>query len=222
MAASCDLSGVGKRIGGGGGDAWGAAARGDLCGGPPPSARCDAAVPWRGGEDAGFTLLELIISLGLFALIAVAGLGLLDSVLNVQGRTEARLGRLADLQRAMFVIQSDLDQVTRGEIAGGGSAIAFTRVAGGVGGPPMPVRYVGAGGVLVRTAPGPQALLQGVSATRWRFRDGDAWVDRWPPSAERKDEWPRAVSVELQVSGPGPAGVLRRVVVLPVRARETP
>ena len=30
----------------------------------------------RGGEE-GFTLLELIISLGLFTLIAVAGLGLL-------------------------------------------------------------------------------------------------------------------------------------------------
>lgn len=174
------------------------------------------------GDDAGFTLLELIISLGLFALISVAGLGLLDSVLNVQGRTEARLSRLADVQRAMFVIQSDLDQVTRGEISGGGGAIAFTRVAGGVGGPPMPVRYGETAGVLVRNAPLPQLLLSGVAGTRWRFRDGDAWIDRWPPDEARKGEWPRAVSVEMQVSGQGPSGGLRRVIVLPALPKDMP
>ena len=175
-----------------------------------------------GGNEQGFTLLELIISLGLFALISVAGLGLLDSVLNVQGRTEARLSRLADVQRAMFVIQSDLDQVTRGAISGGGSAIAFTRVAGGVGGPALAVGYAEAGGVLTRSAPHPQMLLHGVSGTRWRFRDGNVWIDRWPPDEQRKDEWPRAVSVEMQVSGQGPQGTLRRVIVLPVPARDTP
>lgn len=172
-------------------------------------------------REDGFTLLELIISLGLFALIALAGLGLLDSVMGVQGRTEARLSRLADLQRAMFVIQNDLDQVTRGEISGGGSAIAFTRVAAGMGGPPVPVRYGVAEGVLVRSAPQPQLALQGVSAARWRFRDGDRWVDRWPPSEQRKIEWPRAVQVEIQVAGAqGPQGLLRRVVVLPSQPKD--
>ena len=173
----------------------------------------------RAGEE-GFTLLELIISLGLFALIAVAGLGLLDSVLNVQGRTDTRLSRLADLQRSMFVIQSDLDQITRGEVSGDGNGIAFTRIAGGMGGPPVPVRYGAARGVLVRSAPQPQMLLQGVADARWRFRDGGAWVDRWPPSEERKTEWPRAISVEMQVTGQGPQGSLRRVVVLPDQPRD--
>ncbi|ODP39431.1 type II secretion system protein GspJ [Sphingomonas turrisvirgatae] len=173
------------------------------------------------GED-GFTLLELIISLGLFALISVAGLGLLDSVLNVQGRTEARLSRLAEVQRAMFVLQSDLDQVTRGDISGGGNGVAFTRVAGGVGGPAVPISYGEARGVLIRNAPQPQALLSGVSGARWRFRDGNAWVERWPPNEERRGEWPRAVSVEFQLTGQGPQGTLRRIVVLPVRAKETP
>lgn len=171
------------------------------------------------GEE-GFTLLELIISLGLFALIAVAGLGLLDSVLNVQGRTDMRLSRLAELQRAMFVVQSDLDQITRGEISGGGNGVTFTRIAGGMGGPPTPVRYGAAGGVLVRSAPQPQMLLQGVTDARWWFRDGNAWVDRWPPSEARKAEWPRAVSVELQVTGQGPQGLLRRVVALPVQPKD--
>jgi len=197
---------------------------------PPPGHPAVASYGWPGGgagrsgpsdKDSGFTLLELIISLGLFALIAVAGLGLLESVLNVHGRTETRLSRLADLQRAMFVVQSDLDQITRGAVSGGGSGIAFTRIAGGMGGAPMPVRYGAADGVLVRSAPQSQMLLQGVTDTKWRFRDGNRWVDRWPVSDERKDEWPRAVSIEMQVGGmPGPQGSLRRVVVLPNRPKD--
>jgi general secretion pathway protein J len=34
--------------------------------------------------EAGFTLIELMISLGLFALIAVAGLALVEGIINVQ------------------------------------------------------------------------------------------------------------------------------------------
>ncbi|PJI90613.1 prepilin-type N-terminal cleavage/methylation domain-containing protein [Sphingomonas koreensis] len=197
---------------------------------PPPGRPAAASCGWPGGgagrcgpsdKDSGFTLLELIISLGLFALIAVAGLGLLDSVLNVQGRTEERLNRLSDLQRAMFVVQSDLDQITRGAVSGGDGGIAFTRIAGGQGGPPMPVRYDAAQGALVRSAPQPQLLLQGVAGARWRFRDEDRWVDRWPVNEQRKDEWPRAVSLEMQIAGvQGPQGALRRVVVLPDQPRD--
>lgn len=172
-------------------------------------------------DEGGFTLLELIISLGLFALIAVAGLALLESVMGVQVRTEGRLDRTAALQRAMFVIQSDLDQIARGEVSGGGAGIAFTRVAAGMGGTPVPLRYQAAGGALVRAAPQPQLLLNGVSGVRWRFLDGQGWVDRWPPSEERKEEWPRAVQVEMQVTGArGPQGSLRRVVALPVRPED--
>lgn len=172
-------------------------------------------------DEAGFTLLELIVSLGLFALIAVAGLGLVESVMGVQGRTETRLTRLADLQRAMFVIQSDLDQVTRGEISGDGGRVSFTRVAAGLGGPPVPVNYGEADGVLARSAPMPQALLQGVAGVRWRFRDGTTWIDRWPPDDTRRAEWPRAVAVEMTLTGSdGPQGTLRRVVVLPDRPKD--
>ncbi|MBX3593279.1 type II secretion system protein GspJ [Sphingomonas sp.] len=172
-------------------------------------------------DASGFTLLELIISLGLFALIAVAGLALLDSVMGVQSRTEGRLDRLAALQRTMFVIQSDLDQITRGDVAGGGSDIGFVRVAAGLGGLSVPVRYAAAGGALVRSAPQPQPLLDGVTAARWRFLDGAAWVDRWPPDDARKAQWPRAVEVELQIAGDrGPQGRLRRVVVLPVQPKD--
>jgi general secretion pathway protein J len=173
--------------------------------------------PARAG-DAGFTLIELMISLGLFALIAVAGLALVDGIMGVQGRTEGRLDRLSDLQRTMFVVSSDLDQISSGRMMGGGSNLSFVRVAPGFGGASVPLRYAVAGGTLLRLAgPAPQRLMSGVTSARWRFWDG-AWVDRWPVSDAAKERWPRAVALEMQVAGPGGTpGTLRRVVTLPVR-----
>jgi len=174
--------------------------------------------------EAGFTLIELMISLGLFALIAVAGLALVDGILRVNGRTEARLDRLAALQRTMFVLTSDLDQVASGVLAGRGDRLSFTRSAPGTGGVATPVRYTVAGGVLVRAAPAPQVLLPGVVTARWRFWDG-GWIDHWPvnDSNEAKARWPRAIALDVQAAGPGGSPVsLHRVVTLPAKAQEPP
>ena len=173
--------------------------------------------------ESGFTLIELMISMGLFALIAVAGLALVEGIIKVQGRTEQRFDRLADLQRAMFVVSSDLDQVSRGPVAGGANAVSFSRTAPGIGGASVALKYAVTNGALVRQiGPAPQLLLTGVTAARWRFWDG-AWRDRWPIDAEHRDDWPQAIEVEMQVAGPGGTpGTVRRVVTLPVRAQEPP
>jgi general secretion pathway protein J len=165
---------------------------------------------------AGFTLIELMISLLMFALIAVAGVALVDSVLGVQGKTEVRLDRLTALQRAMLVVSGDLGQVAIGDVTGGGAAISFSRSAPGVGGPPVVVRYALARGVLVRDAgSGGQVVLRDVANIRWRFWQ-DGWIDRWPVGDA--GGWPRAVEVEVTLAGQ-PSGTIRRVVTLPVRAR---
>ena len=173
--------------------------------------------------EQGFTLLELIISLGLFALIAVAGLTLLDSVLGVQGRTERRLDRLADYQRAMFVIAGDLDQIARGDVAGTGERIAFTRAAPGVGGPPVQVEYRVERGTLIRAlGRREQPLLTDVSQVRWRFFD-QGWQAQWPPSQDMAGSWPRGVEVAFAAGGERVAtGTLRRVIALPARPPDMP
>jgi len=160
--------------------------------------------------------------MALFALIAVAGLALVDSVIGVQGKTEKRLDRLADLQRTMFVLGSDLDQVSRGRINGGGHELAFTRAAPGLGGRPVPVQYSVRDGLLLRlVGPVPQQLLSGVSDARWRFWTGSEWIEHWPPSEEQEKAWPRAIEVQLAVATPGGgAGTVRRVVALPAQGVE--
>ncbi|MEP9401384.1 type II secretion system protein GspJ [Sphingomonas silueang] len=168
--------------------------------------------------QSGFTLLELMISLGLFALIAVAGLALVDSVIGVDGRTEARLDRVADMQRAMVVIASDLDQIAPGPLAGDGARLRFRRAAPGFGGPALTVAYRVEGGRLLRDVDGrAQLVLDGVAGARWRYFDG-SWLPAWPPAPDRATGWPRAVAVELELTGPG-GGLLRRVVALPQPAQ---
>lgn len=173
--------------------------------------------------NAGFTLIELIVAMGLFALIAVAGLALVQSIMRVQGRTEARLDRLAQIQRAMFVVTGDLDQVSRGPITGGEGQLRFTRAAPGVGGVPVEVTYSETGGTLVRSlGPVPQLLLPGVRGARWLFWNG-AWVDHWPVDEQAPGAWPAAIALEVDVTGAGGAqGKLRRVVRLPVRLPDAP
>ena len=169
--------------------------------------------------EQGFTLIELMISLGLFALIAVAGLALVHGIINVQGRTEIRLDRLAEVQRTMFVVTSDLDQIAVGGNVSGNAkmGLKFTRAAPGRDGARVEVGYRVIGGMLVRTG-GPvlQRLLPGVKAARFRFWNGE-WRDRWPISDETAGQWPQAIEMELQIVSPngGVAGIVRRVVVLP-------
>ena len=107
--------------------------------------------PARSQNDAGFTLIEMMIALVLFALISLAGLALVNGVLGVQGRTETRLDRLADLQRTMLVVTSDVEQIAAGDVAGGGDSLRFTRAAPGLGGAPAAVRYALVGDTLVRS-----------------------------------------------------------------------
>jgi general secretion pathway protein J len=173
-------------------------------------------------SEQGFTLIELMISLGLFALIAVAGLGMVDGILGVQARTEARLDRLSDLQRAMLVIDGDLDAVASGDLNGTADGLSFVRSAPGMGGPALPIRYTLGEGVLMRMAgPQPQMLLRGVAGIRFRYL-GEGWSDRWPVEQEAMPPWPRAVEVVVTLApGSGPQGSLRRLVVLPDRPPAT-
>ncbi|MBO9714885.1 MAG: prepilin-type N-terminal cleavage/methylation domain-containing protein [Sphingomonas sp.] len=179
-------------------------------------------MPGNGGDEAGFTLIEVMISLALFGLIAVAGLALVSGILNVREHTEVRLDRLGQLQRAMLVLENDLDQVTNGKIVSGGTDIAFTRVGPAAGSAPVEVRYAVVGGALVRLIGArSQVLLPGVQAARWRFYDQSEWANGWPRDARRPGLWPRAIEVQVALAG-SPGGTLRRLVELPVQAVPPP
>ncbi|WP_349311480.1 PulJ/GspJ family protein [Brevundimonas subvibrioides] len=191
----------------------------------------------RARSRQGFTLVEVLIAMALFALIGIAGFTLLDGVLRTQGATETRLSRLAEIQRAMLVISTDLDQVAN-SLGGSGAALSLqkTDLSGGV----VNVQYDLTGDRLTRTLSGAsgsrtQILLEDVASVRWTFhrRRGD-WLDTWPqpataPPAPVAPPGPTtppstvsqgitAIGLDIVMAGLDgrPGATLRRVVSVPL------
>ena len=187
----------------------------------------------------GFTLVEVIVALGLFALIGVAGFSMLSGVLQTQERTESRMRRLSEIQRAVFVVNADLDQLS-GQIDGGETQLVFQKTD--LGGRPVVVRYDLQSGALFRTVSGPlgersQPILGGVDLLQWSYRRrGGGWAnsassppsppnladpvpqDTPPPAVAGDAGFPAvaAVAMDLRLAGvDGRSVTVRRVVVVP-------
>ncbi|MEG3175013.1 type II secretion system minor pseudopilin GspJ [Sphingomonas sp. RB3P16] len=162
----------------------------------------------RGGE-AGFTLVEVMISLLIFGLLAAAGVALLSFSVRAQTLTAAKLDDVSAMNRVIAILTADLAQAdnrtTRGE--GGETLPAFTGEADARG--LAPLRFVRGGwsnldgapraaaqkveygmvdGAFARTAYPmldgaqplpPTALLIKVRQITFRYRTKGAWSDRW-------------------------------------------
>ena len=76
---------------------------------------------------AGFTLIEVMVALGLFGLIALAGFTLLDGVIGARDRLDGRLARTAELQRAMYLVSQDFEALDSGPLELSGTRIDLDR-----------------------------------------------------------------------------------------------
>lgn len=65
----------------------------------------------RARPAAGFTLLELIVVIAIFGVMATMAYGGLASVLHTRARVEESLGRLAEYQKAYMRLRGDFQQV---------------------------------------------------------------------------------------------------------------
>jgi len=73
---------------------------------PRPSSRHSFA------KDKGFTLIEVIIAMSIFAILAILSYSGLHSVIMSKTNTEASLERLQELQMTMMTLSSDLQQIS--------------------------------------------------------------------------------------------------------------
>lgn len=174
----------------------------------------------------GFTLIEMLVALLIFGMIAAAGVGLLRFSVDAQAATRTKLDAMASERRVEALIASDAAQavprVTRNEAgdpvqAFDGGPGGFTLVRAGV--DPLDdtsrsslqkVAYALEGGRLVRRTwpmldgaePNPAAVMvDRVAAVRLRYRSRDGWREVWDPI--RPDLLPRAIEMIVRpLQGP--------------------
>src|SRR5699024_8464340 len=168
----------------------------------------------RAHRQCGFTLIEMLVAIAVFAVMAAMAYGGLSAVLNTRESVTAALERDRTLQMAVWHIQHDLAQIvarpTRDQFGDRIAPVFSTPESG------LSISHNGwrnplnlARSSLQRTryhldehdnltrahwqvldrAPEPQAvttaLLEHVEALEWHFLNGaDEWLDRWPPHAQ--------------------------------------
>ena len=177
------------------------------------------------GREAGFTLIEVMISLLIFGLLSAAGVALLAFSVRAQGATAAKLDDVSGMNQLSSIMTADfaqaLDRPVRDEngavtpsfVGGSGpTAVPMLRFARGgwsdLDGNPraevQKVEYAVIDGALARVAYPmldgaqplpPTALVPRVKQVLLRYRIRGVWSDRWTGSVQA----PLPDAVELRV-----------------------
>jgi general secretion pathway protein J len=155
----------------------------------------------------GFTLLELLVALTIFGLLATLSYSGLQTVMTQQSRTELAADRLGELQKLYLVMQRDIEQVVLRPIRDeygdvqpslvGGETLQLTRAgwrnpAGRQRSTLQRVGYAYEDDQLVRyswsvldraqdSEPLVQPLSDAIEELKIRYLDADnKWKDEWP------------------------------------------
>lgn len=64
-------------------------------------------------KQQGFTLLEVLIAISIFAIISLASFSLFDTVITSEEKSTKRLNSMNDIQRAFMLIERDFLQIAR-------------------------------------------------------------------------------------------------------------
>ena len=67
-------------------------------------------------RQTGFTLLELLVAMGIFALMAAMAYGGLNAIINERQETDKHAERLAQLQTSFLWLSRDIEQMTNRKI----------------------------------------------------------------------------------------------------------
>ena len=131
----------------------------------------------RTGREGGFTLVEVMVALLIFSILATAGVALLSFSVRAQAATGAKLDDLAALQRTLSILSADLaqasDRPARDEA--GTTLPAFVGEAGGGTGQPM-LRLVRGGWTNLDAQPRPA-----VQKVAYRLDGTTLQRIAWPP-----------------------------------------
>ena len=64
-------------------------------------------------NEKGFTLLEVLVAISIFAIISLASFSLFDTVITSEAKSSKRIESMNDIQRAFIIIERDFLQISR-------------------------------------------------------------------------------------------------------------
>jgi general secretion pathway protein J len=200
---------------------------------PPPVGEELSFTPPMRSAKQGFTLVELLVSLFIFGLLAAAGVSLLAFSVRAQASAKLRLADVAATERMGALLTADLLQAvprisrnTRGDaepaFRGGEGALLLSYVRSGAGGGDRSalqrvelrleqgrIERVARAHVDGALALSPMILAENVARVELRFREKGEWQDRW--ASTKAEALPQAI--ELRVTRKGEAPVTRLFLV---------
>jgi general secretion pathway protein J len=171
----------------------------------------------------GFTLIEMLVALSLFAILSAAGVMLLRGSVDTQDAVKGRLSESAGVNRLNALLTQDAAQALprttrdaagrpRAAFVGDGQGFALVRGGAGVADERPGVArifYRVAGGELRRgVQPAPDGvdpaagdtMLRAVERASFRYRRADgSWVERW--TADDPAALPRAIEMTFAPRG---------------------
>lgn len=186
----------------------------------------------------GFSLIEVLVALAVFAVLAAMAWGGLAQIARTRAALDIHQERMAEIVRGIHIMERDLAQAIARPVRGNNARIEpalvgdrqrldLTRLGAGA---PQGARsslervgYVVDDRSLQRhrhlvldrapsSAPLRRTLVGEASQVRWRYLGSDGWKDRWPQDSAAYGTLPRAVEVTLHLDD---LGELRRVIELP-------
>jgi general secretion pathway protein J len=203
----------------------------------------------RYAKTIGFTLLEVLVALFIFTIIAIIMTHALRSVFDSQAATEQRAAQLAELQLAMLLMSRDMEQMIERPIKNAerqiepallGTLKRITFTHGGLSNPGglLPrstlqrTRYEMNKNNLLRQSwevldqvptskPNTRILLANVTALHFDYLDDENhYNDRWPPANKPKAPvFPKAVKMTLTLAY---WGTITQVYLMPGSSLVTP
>ena len=193
-------------------------------------------------KPQGFTLVEILIALFIFAIISMILVGALRSVIDSESGTEKNAERLRSVQMGLLLLSRDLEQSVNRPVLNesGSEELAFI-------GAPQAVTFTHAGlsndvGFIARSSlertsytwhdhalwrvswpavdnapkslPHERKLLDHVESVSFEYLDNtNHFSSSWPDSGHAKQSLPKAVRILLILSN---WGQLRQLYVIPI------
>ncbi len=177
-------------------------------------------------NKAGFTLIEILFALFIFAILALLMTGALHHILNIEAASDKKAAQLADLQTTLLLFSRDITGAidrpvvnnvdkTLGFIAAPDSA-TFThtglanpfgrlarstlqRVSWRLRDGQLQRLTWGSPDVVASTQPAVRVMLTGIQALHFRFLDNkNLFYPVWPPPAGTPQALPRGVEISIQ------------------------